>query len=690
MASLPDMLATFDYHGCDINEQDLEKKQVPASCPLCLGSKRRFFINPKTSQWDCKLCGAKGNLQTFLEQLLEKCLGETTDDHYKELADHRAGIPWGLFKEHQFAWDGNTDRWLIPSLHRRGHVIGINTWHPGQAVMGTAGLPQTMWRQHKLRGQQPVIITEGVWDCLSLEHLRRKAAIRGMNVVSVPGCNVFKLDWRDHFHGREVILYYDNQGQAEAGAERAAAILRTYASSISILRWPADFEEGIDIRDYVHKYYHEEDYDPKDLWRELRECCEVVTQSSNSDTTIVTAPEDQYTVKRSSFRTVVQDFRKGGPNTKGIELTKQMVDGLALIYATTLSVFMHGDPIWLFVVGPPGCGKTLLLKSMSKVPYCIFKSSLTPKSLVSGYCQNDGADPSLLAHMKGRVLILKDYTEIISMAAEMREEMYATLRGAFDGFVEKSFGNGITRKYEDTWFPYIAGVTDVIHGDDRAALGERFLKYQFCEGYGYDPNDHIQAALSGIKEKAEMEEHFANVSGAFMSHFGDQPKFPDLPAWTRNRIVALAQIVGQLRMTVPIIGRNQQLLFRPVPEVGTRVAIQLAKLAQSLAVVLNKSKIDQQVYSIVERVGMDTARGWNMDIAVALANSKHPIERDPLSDVTNINAGTLNNALGNMRLAKVVTRERIPQKGAGQPPYGYTLSPHLKKLWKQASIGRKK
>ena len=38
--------------------------QILAACFFC-GHKGKMYINPETSQWECKVCGESGNLQTF-------------------------------------------------------------------------------------------------------------------------------------------------------------------------------------------------------------------------------------------------------------------------------------------------------------------------------------------------------------------------------------------------------------------------------------------------------------------------------------------------------------------------------------------------------------------------------------------------------------------------------------------------
>ena len=317
-----------------------------------------------------------------------------------------------------------------------------------------------------------------------------------------------------------------------------------------------------------------------------------------------------------------------------------MVDGLAIMYATVLSIQLPGDPIWMFIVGPPGCGKTLLLNSFRNSPWAVYRSSITPKSLISGYVTSDGVDPSLIPRLRGKCFMLKDYTEIVSMPREAQDEIYGIFRGAFDGHCEKTFGNGLYRCYPDCYFSMLACVTEVIHGDDRAALGERFLKYNLVQGTTLDPTKHIESAITGMATQVETESKLQGVSAAFTNRDMEQESIPSPEPWFIQRVIALSRCIGHLRATVARTGRDE-LIYRPTPEVGTRLAKQLVKLAQCLAVVLGKKRIDMDCYRLIYQVAIDTATGWNLDIFLFLMdNFPRPVLKEEIEIAARIASTT--------------------------------------------------
>jgi AAA+ superfamily predicted ATPase len=59
-----------------------------------------------------------------------------------------------------------------------------------------------------------------------------------------------------------------------------------------------------------------------------------------------------------------------------------------VVFGTIMAHRLDGDPVWLFLIGPPGDGKTEVVRSMSADEAIYTLSSLKPAALISGF-QND-------------------------------------------------------------------------------------------------------------------------------------------------------------------------------------------------------------------------------------------------------------------------------------------------------------
>lgn len=143
------------------------------------------------------------------------------------------------------------------------------------------------------------------------------------------------------------------------------------------------------------------------------------------------------------------------------------------------NLFKGPDPVHLYVVGPPSTGKTELVRSLFLYPRILTISTLTPQTLISGI-KGPGGSLLLLFNEDGKLfLVIKDFTSILEMRSEARQEILSQLREASDGYLSKSFGTGKRVEWSGK-IAVLAGVTPVIdkHHWLHQILGERFLYYR--------------------------------------------------------------------------------------------------------------------------------------------------------------------------------------------------------------------
>ena len=138
------------------------------------------------------------------------------------------------------------------------------------------------------------------------------------------------------------------------------------------------------------------------------------------------------------------------------------------------------EPVWVYLIGPPSSGKNELLEAIASVKeQTFFLDKLTPRTLVSGMKRKTGKDPSLLPHILGKTLIIKDFTLLLSGRREALTEIAGQLRNIYDGKIRATFGTGTSKEYTGK-IGLIAGVTDAIDKQQYilSPLGERFLSYR--------------------------------------------------------------------------------------------------------------------------------------------------------------------------------------------------------------------
>ncbi len=667
---MQDALAPYTFHGIDF--RDTRGKERVASCPFgCADDEKtgqgHFFVSTTNGKFNCKKCSREGNAYSFLKHLHAFYLKKTKKDHYVELGDNRK-LPWQAFKDRGLAYDPGADRWLLGLNNAKGALANLLTftWKAKEPkLLGTSGCAQHLFLADEIKQSGPIYICEGQWDAIALLWLFDKCGIdpASYSVVAVPGATTFKSEWVELFKGREVVLLFDNDTTGATGMDKIQKMLEKSADSIKRILWPADFPLKYDIRDFVSERLDA----PKQA---LQKLFALIPKEVRASTSLV----------RTTFKSVLKDFRKV------IHVSKTFEDALAVVMAVTLSSNTHKDPLWLFLVGPPGAGKTLLIHSFLGCPEKThFLSSLTKTQLISGFAGGgDGEDPSILPKLRDKCLFVEDYTTIKSMPLASQEELYGLLRSVFNGKYDVQFGNFTPRSYENLFFSMVAGVTDAIHGDNRATLGERFLKFDIV---GDDCNEelHLRSALNDVIGVARDDKKLRDSVASFLYRDFNPKKLPPIPAWFHNRIVALAALGARMRATVAREGK--ELLYRPRPEFGTRLIKQLAKLGRFLAYVLGKSKVDDEVYALVQRVALDTVVGFNVEILNALNTHTEGLTIPDLVGILQLSDTTIDRRLQDLQELRIIWRSpEIRKTLAGRPKYVWHLTPVVRDFWHRAEI----
>lgn len=662
-----DKVRIFTSHGLKL--EDKGGTQVTGDCPFC-NKEGKFYVSKAKGMYHCKVCGAKGNGYTFMTELVEQCREKTTQKQFKEFSKER-GISEHVLKREQLAYDGDTQRWLLPVWNGSASVANIMTYDSSLdkgKTRSTATCSRHLYRAPKIGESGPIYICEGEWDALALLSLMDKANITTASVVAVPGAETFKKEWITFFKGREVILLYDNDASGQDGKTKVIEILKDEAKSIQSVHWPLSTPDKYDMRDFVNEYGKK----GKSAWKRLQEMI-------LSDEGRTGVPK----LKRTSFRSLVKDFKEK------LHFNKDMEESLLITLATVVSNYMPGDPLWIYVVGPPGCGKSMILQSFQHAESCIFRSKLTATSFVSGMKQDDGSDPSLLAQLDERTLLIKDFTAVKSMPIVVQENLYGILRDAYDGSVMVEYGNGVKRNYPKVHFSIVAGITDVVHGDNRAALGERFLKVEMIPSdKEYNQEAQIRASLKNVVANVRAESGLKDCIEAFIYHMAqsfDLEMLPDVPDWVIDRVVSLCQIVGKLRSSV-LRERNEDVSYRPRPEIGTRLANQLVKMGRACALVKGKDAIDEEIYKLMEKVAFSTAHGWHSEIYREMMVAPYGMTVEKLSQKLQLSISSVQRRLDDLQELKIVKREKLKAARRGRPTNLWTVTDDMAEHWEKAKV----
>lgn len=622
----------FEQHGFRAKASAENETQYVGKCPFCMGQKDRFYINKEVFLWDCKLCGYFGNFNDFLEKTVNYNIESIASKQMIALSKDKGLKPqtlraWGV------GWNGHTYT-IGAKGNPSSKVTDIRRYKLGGKIQATAGAKLSLICPQKLGNTPTLWLIEGEWDGMAFYECLRKLNIKD-DIYAVPGAGVLPKNLLAVFEGKDVIAIYDNDDAGRRGLERLSNMLKGIARSIQFLWWPSTYDDEYDLRDLYLKNNKNADKVFKLVKEMLRDRVE-----TPSDLSAASKPLGDGLLPNE----VRKVFKKW--------LYMESYEPLDVAYGAMFANRLSGDPIWLFMVAPPGGTKTEILMSFHQAPLVYTTTSLTPHALISG-ANFGGRDPSLIPKLDGHVMIVKDFTTILSMHSVARDEIFGTLRDAYDGQIQKQFGNGVVRAYESK-FGIVAGVTPVIESLHAVniSLGERFLKYRI--NYKHKRNA-VKKALQNVKLGDEMRTDLTEISRACLDY--EVQEVPDLDDQTMHNIMLLAEWVALLRGVVDREQYTGNVKYKPMTELGTRLAKQLSKLAFGISIFKRESVISKATYNTIIKVACDTVPDRVEEVVRTLYKHDCRGKTEEIATWTKLPASTIRALLDDLHLLEIVKKD---------------------------------
>lgn len=683
---MSDKLNVLTAHGVEFTSESGDERI--GTCPFT-GKVNKFYYNVRKCVWDSKTAGLSGTVPQFLEQIHNVYVEQMTKTLLRKLSENRR-LPDEAFAPWKIGWTGSQYSFLIRDAG--GQPQDIRLYTLGKRVMSTKGVETGLLgaEQIPMHPTDPIYLCEGEWDAVALRWLMKKVGARGI-VVGLPGAGVFKGEWTPWFSGRRVHTLYDYDAAGEEGELRLEKRLKSVCQTLTFVHWPDGVSDGFDVRDYII-YGAIDNHTPKECWEALHRKFQPYTRhappknttgnvaGSNGHLGGVAARVSAWTQKTPSYDDLTGVFKKWLylENTVGIEL----------MCAVVASQEIEGPPVWMFLVAPPGGAKTEILSSLIGMDQIYLQSSLTPHALVSGANWKGDQDPSLIPRLNGKVLVIKDFTSILSMRDNEKDEIFGILRDAYDGRCGKVFGTGIERSYESR-FTVLAAVTPRIYdlSQQHHSLGERFLKCGVGNNLQHSSErDIIRRAIDNIDRDTQMKAELQDVVHAFMKRTRSR-KLPTLSDVMYERIIALAMFGARMRGTV---SRDQYhhdvITSRPSAEIGSRLGIQLAKLGKSIAWIHGRKEVTDSDYNLVKKVMLDTISQRTEDVVRVILQEcptvNDVVDSKEISGLTRYPPTTVSRILEDLHILEVVECTGTKYR------YYWTLSKYIRDQIEQAQLYR--
>lgn len=682
---IPEPLWPFMDHGVDPTVRSSDQWSGTA---LFSPKSGKFYVDPKTGQWDDKVSGDSGNVYGFLARMAEWYAEQITPEQKRELARH-LGLPRKALAGLGLGWDDETDSYTTPVGNEKGTVVDIRRIRirGGKLKRSTKGCKTGLLGADELARATPgkctVWVVESETTRIALRWWLRSRGNRNDVVVAVLGAHTFKDRWVQLFRGHVVRLAYDHDEAGRTGQAKAIGMLRGVARSLEAIEWPEHWKEHWDVRDFVT--YKLDNGVPDDkAWRKFDSLFRPAGAHGESSHGESPLAENIDPADAWSFADLLSVFRRH------MRMDADLETALRVVLAVVLAAQVPGEMLFVFLVGSPGSGKTELVDKLDASPRAIVSSVITPKTLISG--QRSDSDPSLLPKLNGLCWVLKDYSELLERHPMEQAEINSTLRGVFDGYVRRDYGNGCTREYRGIHLSHVAAVTHVINGRQLTGLGERYLKFVLDAPRGKDQTAYLMDVARKGRNEAKRNAEMREAVRYFLARKVDADGLPSFPEKRQRRLASLCQIVATVRTSVDREHYgDRELRSRPVPERPTRLFKQLILLGQLLATVEDKPEVDETTYAIVERVAFDSAVGFGLDIVQALQQLGGGGAVWQLAEATGLPRQTVERVMHDLELVGVARMRkqegpRPPGSERAYAPNLWVLSKHLRTLWENARV----
>ena len=271
-------------------------------------------------------------------------------------------------------------------------------------------------------------------------------------------------------------------------------------------------------------------------------------------------------------------------------------------YAANMA--LSGDPVWVMLVGGSGIGKTERIMPVTSMPRVVMASTLTGEAaLLSASPKREraaNATGGILRQIGERgVLVVKDFTSVLSMSRDRRAEVVAAMREIYDGRWDRHYGTDGGQVL--TWqghMGFIAGCTTAIDGAHAVLdqMGTRFLFVRLADA---DRELTAQSALMHSGNEDRMRRELTEATTGLLGSLG-QPN--ELHDGARTWIGSLANLASLARSPVDRDYQGEISLVLDA-EAPTRIAKQLGQLWRACGML---GLDEYQSWQAVRRAGLDS------------------------------------------------------------------------------------
>jgi hypothetical protein len=347
------------------------------------------------------------------------------------------------------------------------------------------------------------------------------------------------------------------------------------------------------------------------------------------------------------------------------------------------SHFHNKPPVWLMLVGPPSCGKSMMLSMVSKIPGMYECGSmtgeaafLTAQKRVKGSGNSNRPTGGILAGLPMSVeepgksfgiLTTKDFTTVLTKNPDRRAEILSCLREVADGAWTRTVG--VDGGGSLTWTGkcgFVGGVTNEIDKQYAViqSLGDRWVYWRYHRTNNY-------AAINLAMTRTEVPSDLCDVVADTLIDAGLREGMAvpdDLSVADLDRLTNLAQFVSDCRISIARSNWDKAQYEVGQVEVPIRVAFNMVNIYHGMTW-LGIARHDK--WKVIYRMAMDSMPNSRSHVIKQLLTSDVSLNANQLATIIGLGPSTALYALQDLRLAGVTQFEKSVVRD-GEMKWGLT------------------
>lgn len=258
---------------------------------------------------------------------------------------------------------------------------------------------------------------------------------------------------------------------------------------------------------------------------------------------------------------------------------------LDAVLSTAAAERLQGDPCWLLVVSGSGAAKTETVMPLAGAGAVIVSTISGEAALLSGTSEKErskDATGGLLRKIgSDGLLVIKDFTSIISMHRDTRASVMAALREVYDGRWDRDIGADGGKTL--TWKGRLVVIGAVTTAWDSAhsvvsAMGDRFVLVRVDSAKSHSRRAAGLQALRNTNHETDMREQLSHCVGRLLDGVQRDAEV----TLTDDEMLALLDLADIVTLARTAVERDYagNVVQAHAPEMPTRFTKQLGQIVR--------------------------------------------------------------------------------------------------------------